>query len=367
MTQTAPLIRLRSSRDVVAAVPRLLGYRPRRSIVFLNTHDGGRVSTFRIDLPEPAPPKAEKKFITSLVGLLCKVPDVRRVLIVVFADGPFDAGGDVPRASLVRPLIARLLGSGFTVHDAVCVADDAWGAYDGHDAGIPHRLDELEEAPLGAEDCAPPADDVDRLAELPPAGDLARRAFDAALDRALRNPLVVRPVYAAEGVIALEAATASSDDLAAIMPALLFPELRDAVLFTWAWGAERGLELLDEADRIEAGEVGPGDDTLALDLMGLGEAEPPDRARIAQAIAVMSRVAALAPDDVAHVPLTVLAWLHWSQGRGSIAGRFVDRARELDPSYGLAELLQLVLGQGHLPAWAYVMPAAEPSVGGYAQ
>jgi len=137
---------------------------------------------------------------------------------------------------------------------------------------------------------------------------------------------------------------------------LLHPELRDAGLFTWAWNGERDLELLDEAERIDAGEIGPGDDTIALDLMGLGDAEPPDRARIARAVALMSRVAALAPEDIAHVPLTVLAWLHWSQGRGSVAGRLVDRARELDPSYGLAELLQTVLRQGHLPAWAYAMP-----------
>ncbi|GAA4164809.1 hypothetical protein GCM10022286_27050 [Gryllotalpicola daejeonensis] len=356
MTETAPLIRLRSSRDVVAAVPRLLGYRPSRSIVFLNTHDDGRVSTMRVDLPEPAPPKVEKRFITSLVGMLCKVPEVKRMLIVVFAGEPFDSGGDVPRASFIRPLIHRLLDSGFVVHDALCVAEDAWGAYDGHDAGIPHALDELAEAPLGAEGCEVAAEAPEQLAELPVVGYLARQAFDAAIDRAIRDTEVLRPIIAAEEFVALDPSSADSDELAAIMPVLLYPELRDAVLFTWAWGPDRGLELLDEAGRIEDGEIGPGDDTIALDLMGIGSAEPPDRGRIARAIALMAKVSALSPDDVAHMPLTVLAWLHWSQGRGSVAGHFVDRARELDPSYGLAELLQSVLRQGHLPGWAYVMP-----------
>jgi len=361
MTQTASPdkpIRLRSSRDVAAAVPRLLGYRPHRSIVFINTHDDGRVSTMRVDLPEAAPPTAEKRFITSLVGMLCKVPEVRRMLIVVYADRPFDDGGDVPGASLVRPLVRRLLDSGFVVHDALCVAADAWGAYDGHDAGIPHALDELDAAPLGAEDTGEPAAAVEALAELPAVGYLARRAFDAALDRAIRASEYLRPVLAAEAALALDPDTADSDELAAVMPVLLCPELRDAALFTWAWGVERGLDLLDEAERIADGEIGPGDDSIALDLMGLGEAEPPDRERVARAVALMSRIAALAPEDVAHAPLTVLAWLHWSQGRGSVAGCFVDRARELDPSYGLAELLQTVLRQGHLPNWAYVMPDA---------
>ena len=359
MTKTADddkVIRLRSARDVAAALPRLLGYRPRDSIVFLNTHADHRVSTMRVDLPAPAPESIEKRYVTSLVGMLCKVPDVDRVVIVVYAPGPFDAGGDVPRARLVRTLIARLLGSGFAVHDAVCVAEDAWGAYDGHDAGIPRRLEDLDEAPLGAEDCALPAGDVEELAALPPVGHLARRAFDAALDRALQGAELFRPIDAAEAALALDPDTADSDELAAIMPVLLYPELRDAVLFTWAWDGERGLELLDEAERIDAGEIGPGDDTIALDLMGLGHAEPPDRGRIGRAIALMSRIAALAPDDLAHVPLTVLAWLHWSQGRGSIAGRLVDRARELDAGYGLAELLQAVVRRGHLPAWAFTMP-----------
>ncbi|WP_162940279.1 DUF4192 family protein [Gryllotalpicola protaetiae] len=358
MTQTAPpdrLIRLRSSRDVAAAVPHLLGYRPRRSIVLINTHAGGRVSTLRVDLPDPAPPAAEKRYVTSLAGMLCKVPDVERTLVVVFTDGPFGADGDVARASLVRPLVKRLLGSGFAVHDALCVADDAWGAYDGHDAGIAHRLDELEEAPPGAEDCEPKAA-PDELAELPTAGYLARQAFELALDRLLRRGVIMRPVVDAEDAIALDPRAATSDDFAALMHVLMHPELRDAVLFTWAWGGDRGLELLDEAERIDDGEIGPGDDTIALDLMGIGSAEPPDRDRIARAITLVSRLAVLAPDDIAHIPLTVLAWLHWSQGRGSVAGRFVGRARELDPSYGLAELLQSVLTQGHLPNWAFVMP-----------
>jgi hypothetical protein len=359
MTQTASpekLIRLRSARDVAAALPRILGYRPHGSIVFLNTHHDHRISTLRVDLPDPSAPRVEKRFATSLVGMLCKVPDVDRIVIVVYADGPFDDGGDVPRASFIRPLISRLIGSGFFVHDAICVADDAWGTYDGRDAGIPHGLDELDEAPLGAQTCPPPVDDVQQLAGLPEVGELARRAFDAALDRAIDGAGALRPVLTAEEALALDPATASSDDLAAIMPVLMLPELRDAAMFTWAWGAERGFELLELAGLIDAGEVGPEDDTIALDLMGLGHAEPPDRARVARAIALTARLAALAPQDLAHVPLTVLAWLHWSQGRGSIAGHFVDRARELRPSYGLAELLQSVLARGHLPEWAYVMP-----------
>ncbi|WP_162138925.1 DUF4192 family protein [Gryllotalpicola ginsengisoli] len=352
----APLIRLRSPRDVLATVPRLLGYRPRRSIVFLNLHDRAGVSTMRIDLPEPSAELVERRFITSIVGMLCKVPDIRQLIVVVYADGCFAAGGDVPRASFVRPLIQRLLRAGFEVHDALCVADDGWGAYDGHDAGEVHPLDELEQPAPGDDGTAPVADGVDDLTRLPPVGELARRGFVTSLERAMREREVFRPVEEAEEALAFDPSRASSDELAGLLTLLLWPEFRDAVLYTWAWGSERGFELLDVADRIAEGEIGPGDDTIALDLMGLRPTDRPDEQRIGRAIRLVSRLAALAPAAVAHVPLTVLAWLHWSQGRGSVAGRFVDAAREHDPSYGLAELLQTVLAQGMLPEWAYLRP-----------
>lgn len=361
MTQLAPadrpLIRLRTPRDVLATVPRLLGYRPSRSIVFLNLHDHGSISTMRVDLPVPARPVDQKRFITSLVGTLSKVPRTTKTLIVVYVDEAFGAAHDVPRASLVRPLLARLIDSGFAVHDALCVAADAWGAYHGPEAGVAHRLDELDEPAPGSEVCGPVAENVDALAALPAVGPLARRAFDDALDHRLRRPDSVNPIAAAEAALVLDPAAAGSDPLAAVLEVLLDAEARDVALFTWAWGARRGQDLVTEIDLISAGDIGPDDDSIALDLMGMGSAPPPDRSRIAAATALMSRVAALAADDVAHVPLTVLAWLHWSGGRSSVAARFVGRARELDPSYGLADLLDLALTRGVLPNWAYLAPA----------
>lgn len=370
MTQPAPadtLIHLRTPRDVLATVPRLLGYRPRESLVLLNLHDGNRTSIMRLDLPRPGAGDAASgadmtaetdagRFSAIVVNMLRKVPGVRKTIIVAYTDEPFAAGGDVPRATLVRPLIHRLVESDLDVHDALCVASDAWGAYDGGEAGMAHRLDDLDEAAPGAQACAEAAATVDELAVLPEVGPLARRAFDEALDRSLRahEPDAVE---AAEAALALDAETAGSDALAAVLAPLLDAESRDVMLFTWAWGPARGAELADEIERIDAGEIGPGDDSIALDLLGMGAAPHPDPERIARAITLMMRLTALAADDIAHVGLTVLGWLHWSRGRGSIAARFVDRARALDPGYGLADLLQTALGRGLLANWMYAEPA----------
>ncbi|MFC4243035.1 DUF4192 family protein [Gryllotalpicola reticulitermitis] len=360
MTSLAPsddtLIRLRTPRDVLSMVPRLLGYRPRGSLVLVNVHEDSAVSTMRVDLPQTGCRADEQRFVASLTTMLRKVPSVRSMVLAIYVDEGFESGDDVPRAELVRPLVARLVAAGFNVYDALCVAGDAWGAYDGADAGVAHRLDELEETVPGAEACGPVAASVGELAALPMAGALARRAFEEALDRMLRQGPSTAPVAAAEAALAADPETAGSDELAAVMHALLDFGARDVVLFTWAWGAARGDELVDEIVRIDAGEVGPGDDTIALDLMGLGGAQPPDRERIARAIGLMSRLAALVPEDIAHIALTVLAWLHWSQGRSSLASRVVTRARELDPGYGLAELIELALGRGMLPNWAFLRP-----------
>ena len=51
--------------------------------------------------------------------------------------------------------------------------------------------------------------------------------------------------------------------------------------------------------------------------------------------------------------LASLGWLSWALGRGSVAGEYVRRAREADPEYGFAELLDTMLGNGMLPEWAF--------------
>jgi hypothetical protein len=79
----------------------------------------------------------------------------------------------------------------------------------------------------------------------------------------------------------------------------------------------------------------------------------PDPERIERAIELLRSTAAHLPERHRAPLLTMLGWLHWALGRGSVAGRFVDAARRIDPRYGLAELLARMLGAGMLPEWAY--------------
>lgn len=358
---TTPVIRLRSQRDVLATIPRLLGYRPRNSIVFLALHDENGVSTMRVDLPAPSSAGDEKRAITSIVGTLCRVPGVQVVLLAVYSDDPADVAG--PRARLVTELVRRVELCGFCVHDSLFVASDGWGSYA---AGRrdPRPLDVLDTPAEGDVVTTEPLASVDHLAAVAPAPVAERRAFSMALERVVAERLAEREV---ESAVALADAALHwplhALDLvpyAILGSALTDPDLRDEMIFTWAWGVDRGSQVAATAHGAD-GIRGPRavDDGLAMDLVGLGDGARPDGARVARVEALLARLAALAADEpVVLVPaLTVLAWMQWARGASSLAGRSLERAAALDPRYGLAELLAGLLAKGLLPNWAFERPA----------
>lgn len=74
------------------------------------------------------------------------------------------------------------------------------------------------------------------------------------------------------------------------------------------------------------------------------------------AIRLLARLVALAGKNARPAPLCMLAWLNWALGRGSIGGRYVDAALAIDPDYGMAQVLNAMLGSGLLPEWAFAKP-----------
>src|SRR5206468_8820379 len=107
---------------------------------------------------------------------------------------------------------------------------------------------------------------------------------------------------------------------------------------------------------LPAGEpLGP-EEAPGLAFSG-GDMPRPEADRVERAIELLRLTAAHLPERHRAPLLTMVAWLHWALGRGSVAARFVDAVLAIDPDYGLAELLARMLGAGMLPEWAY---RAEP-------
>ena len=206
-------------------------------------------------------------------------------------------------------------------------------------------------------------------ARLPVATDKERREVSRALARQHRDSLDVnaltlpqwdddataRFISLVEAQLDAEAPRCTPREAAAVIGAFQTDTARDAALLQWSFGPEMGQRVVEEdLEFLQNPKLVGGDEETTRLLLGVGPR--PDPMRIEHAIATLKRLASLAPRAELPGLLTMLAWLSWALGRGSIAGAFTDRARSLGPECGFAALLDAILSSGHLPEWAFHVP-----------
>lgn len=127
MSCTDPL-RIREPAELVAALPYLLGFHPRESLVLVATGgpSGRRLGlTLRVDLPPPE--HAAEVADAAVQGLMVDAPAGAAVVVVA-------AGADPPSRPLVEHVVARLGARDVDVHTvlwAAATTDGAsWRCYD---------------------------------------------------------------------------------------------------------------------------------------------------------------------------------------------------------------------------------------------
>ena len=391
------IVKTREAHDFLALVPQLAGFQPEQSLVLVAFRGNRTCGAMRFNLPDPAAPeKVLKRIATTLVGTLCKIPDVDALVPVVYSDENIVAVAGLPQERFVEVLCARARLSGFLLRDALCVAADGWGSYFDPDCpagGHPLRAIAASEVHRAI------PDEVRRdLATLQSRADLP--VVDPSMRERLGRRLaryqrlggqagtmpellelagdILDPVVAAEAALGFDPQNLGLDDAAALLFLMQGPACRDQMMLQFAFGETVGRNthclnlryaILQRAtgrslDDIIAEEQSDGLDSphsrVTSDLMlGLGR-ERPDPERIEPAIRLLKVLVALAPRTARPAPLCMLAWLSWAMGRGSVAGIFVDQALAIDRQYGMAELLHTVFGSGHLPDWAFAVPPDEP-------
>ena len=394
------IVKAANAAQFLSLVPKMLGYRPTRSVVLIPFAGARSIGAMRFDLPGEAESEEIDRIAATLIGMVCRLPEADAVAAVAYTDERFDGDG-MPHRDLIEALEKRADACGVRVTDALCVAADAWGSRLDPDCPTSGRpLDELCKEPRGAEHLPVAEGDQAAGSELPGV-DLAEKERTARALLALEDAVQLlcgsesarsphsaarsRPREAAasgqdssdrhrvdpqalaavctlddlptlfEEALGWDAGSLAPFDAAAMVWCLARPALRDIALVQWCGGMSAGDEALDAQLRWESGEEYPAH--LAMQMWG--EGERPDPERLEAALALSRRIAATAPRDVRPGALATCGWLAWALGRSTHAERYALLACEIEPEHGLAEIVRSFVLAGHLPDWAFRRAAGE--------
>jgi hypothetical protein len=324
----APVLRMRDPGELLAALPYLIGFHPRDSLVVvaLGGRSGRRVGlTQRVDLP---PPEHAPVVCAALAGTVLRGGPAGAAVLVVGggppADGRAAERAALPRAELVAVATAALTGRGVPVRTRAWTAGTApgapWACYDG--CRCRGTLPDPAATPLAATAVAAGvvvhADraDLERLVA-PAAPEVLRRRerlLTRAVDTASRTGAASPDAAAADAAVDAALADAAAgrlylDDgrVLALALALTDPLVRDAALVRCAEPGAQGGEQLWAALTRET------------------------------------------PDPEAAEPAALLAACALLRGDGALAGIALDRAEQAWPGHRLTGLLRAACRAGMSP------------------
>ncbi|MFI2652821.1 DUF4192 domain-containing protein [Micromonospora fulviviridis] len=310
---------VRSSADLVAAVPYLLGFRPSDgSIVVIASRDRRIVFAARGDLPAPgAPASRVLEVAANLVPVLRRQQPITDLMIVGYGAEHIDPALLTASEALTAsgmPLLELLRVTGTRIFNLTCDNPDC---------------------------CPPQGTPFDPIASLiavqaTAAGQVAlpNRAAVAArfapVDGAARASMrraTTKALIRLKAVSADDKAAADEAGVRAVRDALRKHDLGERLTDDEvAW-----LTLLLRRPSVRA---------IAVDLT-----QPHDRH-----VTFWADVTRRAEEALVPAPATLLALAAWRCGDGTLAGMAADRALQVDPAYRLADLLLQTLHAALPPA-----------------
>ena len=325
-------VRVRDVGEVAAALPHLLGFRPRESVVLLSLggDSGRRVGlTVRADIP---PPEHNRSLARALARSLCTDRPDGALVVVVSEAADAEVLGDrlLPHHDLVRQLCRALARLAVPVGETVLVRAGRWWSYDrpdhccGRGAGVP--------LPAG-------------VSELEVASVVTGTVVEP--DREALVARIARPPGRDRGAMAAACARVAVDCSAAVLDS--GPE----TVAEASWSA-----VTDAVARCApGGAAGLTDGEVARVVWGLRDVAVRDRAlglalggEPAAAEHLWTECTRRAPAPLDAAPATLLAVSAWLRGDGAMANVALGRALDSEPSYGLARLLADALAACVTPA-----------------
>lgn len=379
------ILRASTAADFLSAIPVMLGYQPKNSIVCVVFRGRRTGELFRLDLP-PQRRTNQKAISATLVGMLSRVCGITGASTIIYTDETFEGEHGIPQLELGRLLATRIHGAGFHLPDALCVAGDGWASYFDPDyprAGHPlSGIGDSEVAELTSHLAV--LDDISGQSALPERDPLVADRLEHLLDAfERRTGEGLRCLDRLSDMVDLDAASvactiAENPDVPLELSAWMLsmaqrPSDRDVMTITIAFGctvgkatresnsqyhllqAQTGGTMDEVVQReLDAGRVERDDADL---LMGRGVGRP-NVPRVEGTIDLLKHLIGNIPDRFRPGPLCMLSWLQWSMGRGSAAVVASDMALAIDPGYGMAQVLTTMYAAGMAPEWNYSGGAA---------
>ena len=329
-------VRISDPGQIAAAIPHLLGFRPRESVVLISLTGptGGRVGlTVRADLPTN---EQAASVAPLLVRSVC-TDRPRGVLLAIVTEAPDDGArgaAELPYRGLLRELVVALAGAGVPVRDALLVRGGRWWSFDcarpccAPAAGtpLPAGVSELEVAAVATgtvveRDRSDLAGRIARPREGWASGAMAAACAQAADDCSDRVLEAGWDAVAAESWLAVETAVLRFRPESSAAGARLTD--REVARIVW------GLRDREVRDRVLA--LALGEDAVAVEHL-------------------WAECTRRAPPPLDAAPATLLAVSTWLRGDGAMANVALARALESEPGYGLARLLSQALASCLPPA-----------------
>ena len=315
----SPTARISGPAELLQAVPYLLGFHPRASLVLVGLADCMLVVTARLDLAD-----ADPAVLAETVAALCRGGSTA-IVGAIYADGP--QGRDHSVDTVVASLVDAADAAQCRIDEVLRVADGRWWSLscasldccpaDGRPLPVDPSAFTAAATYAGVvalpdrtalEQMLAPSSQRLSLAAVHAAEDAARRTTPDAGPGSSRNGSssspVKRALFTAARACAAPRWPGSSDaDVARFGAALTRIPLRDSV-----WTA------------IDAGRL---------------DGRP-----------LWRDLACRLPEPYDAAPLFLYGWTAWRAGDGASAGIAAQRAVDSDPGYSAADLLLAALSQG---------------------
>lgn len=310
MRQTRTTFTARSSEDLVALAPQVLGFHPEDSVVLM-TFGGGENFHARVDLPDG---EDDQLAVVDMLRAVIARHRVRQVALVLYTDDPWAA------ATFHDAVVPRLQGDGVEVVDVLRVAGGRF-----HDAGEP--------------------DDLGRPYDF--------RAHRFTAEQVVRG----RVVHDSREQLAAGLRLVDAGDALAVAEAAGRAEVGDDLVEHGRWIQRTVRRHLRTGHRLPADDAG-----RLLLLVSAPELRDVAWAEISRHFAaahveLWRDLVRRCPADLLPAASSLLAFAAWLHGDGALAWCALDRCDEVDPDYSLAACVRDLL-DGAVPPSAWT-PIAE--------